>query len=75
MSGITISENDHNVVITVDIDIVERWRIEQALSLLEIAPRDYPHIPSIDSEEQAEIAASLSRRTPEDRKYTVIREG
>jgi hypothetical protein len=75
MSGITIAENDHNVVITVDIDIIERWRIEQALSLLEIAPRDYSHIPSIDPEEQAKIAASLLRRTPEDRKYTVVREG
>ncbi len=75
MSGITIAEKDHNVVVTVDVDIIERWRIEQALSLLEIAPRDYSHIPSIDPEEQAEIGASLLRRTPEDRKYTVICDG
>jgi hypothetical protein len=75
MSGITIAEQDHSVVITVDVDIIERWRLEQALSLLEIAPRDFPHIPSLDAKEQAEIAASLAARTPEERRYTVIREG
>ena len=75
MSGITIAEKDHSVVITVDVDIIERWRLEQALSLLEIAPRNFPHIPSVDPAEQAEIAASLVARTPEERRYTVIREG
>ncbi len=53
-----------------------RQDLSEAIALiLEIAPRDYSHIPSIDPEEQAKIAASLLRRTPEDRKYTVVREG
>jgi hypothetical protein len=35
MEGITIAHTDHRVVITVDTDVVDRHRIEQALSLLE----------------------------------------
>jgi hypothetical protein len=35
MEGITVAEKDHSVVITVDTDIIDRRRIEDALSLLE----------------------------------------
>ncbi|HZK76363.1 MAG TPA: hypothetical protein VFD13_05585 [Candidatus Kapabacteria bacterium] len=75
MQGIEISEKEHSVIITVDTDVVERWRIEQALSLLDAEPRDYPHIPSMDPEEQEEIAAHLRSMTPDERRYTVYREG
>lgn len=73
MVGITIAEQDHKVVITVDTEIVDRWRIDQALSLLDTEPRDFPHIPSMDPDEQSEIAASLNAMTPEERKYTLVR--
>jgi len=75
MQGITVSEKDHSVVITVDTDVIERWRIEQALSLLELEPREYTHIPSMDPKEQAEIESSLNSLSPEERKYSVVREG
>jgi len=35
MHGIEIAETDHRLLITVDTDIIDRSRIEQALSLLE----------------------------------------
>ncbi len=35
MEGITIAEKDHSVVITLDTDVIDRSRIDQALSLLE----------------------------------------
>ncbi len=75
MHGIEIAEKDHSVVITVDTEIIERWRIEQALSLLDAEPQDYPHIPSMDPQEQEEIAAHLRSMTPGERRYTVFREG
>jgi hypothetical protein len=74
MHGIEIAEKDHSVVITVDPEVIERWRIEQALSLLEVRLSD-AHIPSMDPREQEEIAAHLQAMTPDDRRYTVIREG
>jgi hypothetical protein len=74
MHGIEIAEKEHRVIITVDTDVIDRWKIEQALSLLDVEPRDYPHIPTMDSEEQEKIAAHLRSMTPDDRKYTVFRE-
>lgn len=35
MLGVNVAEKDHRIVITVDTDLVDRDRIEQALSLLE----------------------------------------
>ena len=70
MHGIEISETDHRIVITVDTDIVERWRLDQVLSLLDAEARDYPHIASMDSGEQEEIANHLKTMTPDDRRYT-----
>jgi hypothetical protein len=75
MEGISIAEKDHSVVVTFDTDVIDRWQIEQALSLLELGSRNDTHIPDMDPEEQAEIAAHLSSMTPEERKYTVVREG
>jgi hypothetical protein len=75
MNGIAIAETDHRVIITVDTDVVAHWRIEQALSLLDAEPADYPHIPSMDAGEQDEIVAHLRAMTPEERQYTLIREG
>jgi hypothetical protein len=36
MHGIEIAETDHRLLITVDTDVIDRNRIEQALSLLNI---------------------------------------
>jgi hypothetical protein len=75
MNGIAIAETDHRVIITVDTDVVAHWRIEQALSLLDAEPADYPNIPSMDAGEQDEIVAHLRAMTPEERQYTLVREG
>ena len=75
MNGIAIAEANHSVIITVDTDVIERWRIEQALSLLDAQPVDYDHIPCMDPIEQDEIVAHLLAMTPEERQYTLVREG
>ncbi len=75
MHGIEVEEKDHRVVITVDTEIIDRSRIDQALSVLEIPHWDDSHIPSMDPEEQEEISTHLRSMTPDDREYTLHRKG
>ncbi len=35
MHGIEIAEREHSVVVTFDTDVIERWRIDQALNSLD----------------------------------------
>jgi hypothetical protein len=72
MKHVEIAETSDAFVILVDKEGFDPSRIEQAVDFLE--GDDYPHIPYVDDEEQAEIARGLASMTEEDRRYTLVRE-
>ena len=72
MRHVEIAETEETYVILVDKEDIDRARIEQAAQVLE--GDDFPHIPFVDDEEQAEIAQGLVSMTEEDKRYTLMRE-
>ncbi len=72
MTHIELSETADSYVILVDKEGIDFSRVEQAVEFLE--GDDFPHIPYVDDEEQAEIARGLASMTADDRRYTLVRE-
>ena len=67
MIGITVAENSDSVVIILDKTFFPKKNVERALGQIEKEALDFSHIPFVNSDEQAEITASLAAMTDEER--------
>src|SRR5205807_2907050 len=73
MVGVTISENEESIVITLDKNVVPKLKVERVLHDLEEEELDTSHLEYVSDEEQAEIEAILDSMSDEDKEIVYSR--